>query len=78
MRWVRVRAAGGERGGSRGRAAGHGQTLFVQCDVNDFQQLQHVVDVAVERFGRIDCLINNACGGLAACSAHQPAGSLPF
>jgi NAD(P)-dependent dehydrogenase (short-subunit alcohol dehydrogenase family) len=34
--------------------------MFVPCDVTDFSQLQNLVDVTIARFGRIDCVINNA------------------
>jgi len=36
------------------------QALSVRCDVADEQQVQSAVDAAVERFGGIDILINNA------------------
>ncbi|MEO6730498.1 MAG: NAD(P)-dependent oxidoreductase [Ferruginibacter sp.] len=40
-------------------AAG-GKALAVQCDIRFEDQVQQVVDQAVERFGGIDVLINNA------------------
>jgi len=40
-------------------AAG-GKALPVQCDIRDEAQVQNAVDKAVERFGGIDILINNA------------------
>src|SRR3954466_2298930 len=40
-------------------AAG-GQALAVQCDIRFEDQVQQVVDKAVERFGGVDILINNA------------------
>lgn len=40
-------------------AAG-GQALAVQCDIRFEEQIQEVVDKAVEKFGGIDILINNA------------------
>jgi NAD(P)-dependent dehydrogenase (short-subunit alcohol dehydrogenase family) len=39
---------------------GPGQALFVKADVSKVEDLRKVVDTTVERFGRIDCLINNA------------------
>lgn len=40
-------------------AAG-GKALAVQCDIRFEDQVQHVVDEAVKKFGGIDVLINNA------------------
>ena len=37
-----------------------GQALAVQCDIRFEEQVQEVVDKAVERFGGIDILVNNA------------------
>ncbi len=42
-------------------ALGKGKALFVKCDVSKEEELKRVVDATVEAFGRIDCLINNAC-----------------
>ncbi len=41
------------------KAAG-GNALAVQCDIRFEDQIQHAVDKAVETFGGIDVLINNA------------------
>lgn len=40
-------------------AAG-GQALLAQADVTDTAQLERVRDAALERFGRVDVLVNNA------------------
>ncbi|MBL0181116.1 MAG: NAD(P)-dependent oxidoreductase [Chitinophagaceae bacterium] len=40
-------------------AAG-GKTLAIQCDIRFEDQVQNVVDKAVEKFGGIDILVNNA------------------
>lgn len=37
-----------------------GKALAVQCDIRDEAQIQNAVDKAIERFGGIDILINNA------------------
>ncbi len=37
-----------------------GQALFIPTDVSSRDQVQRVVDIVVERFGRIDVLVNNA------------------
>jgi NAD(P)-dependent dehydrogenase (short-subunit alcohol dehydrogenase family) len=41
-------------------AAGPGQCAFEACDVSREDELSRVVARTVERFGRLDCLINNA------------------
>jgi 3-oxoacyl-[acyl-carrier protein] reductase len=51
-------------------AAGH-QALAVQCDVADEQQVDAGVAAAIERFGAIDILINNA-------GKHLTKYNLPF
>lgn len=37
-----------------------GGSSFVYCDVRRAEDIQNLVKVAVSRYGRIDCLINNA------------------
>ena len=53
-------------------AAG-GKALAVQCDVRDDAQIAHAVAAAVERFGGIDIVVNNASairlGGVAQVDA---------
>lgn len=45
--------------------ASMGQTcLPVVCDVTDAQQVEHMVDLVVERLGGLDVLVNNAGGAL--------------
>ncbi|BDC98499.1 SDR family oxidoreductase [Persicobacter psychrovividus] len=39
-----------------------GQVLAVPCDVREVDQVQAVIDAAVERFGGVDVLLNNAAG----------------
>jgi len=41
------------------REAG-GQALFVQTDVSQTDQVQRLIQAAVERWGRLDCAFNNA------------------
>ena len=41
-------------------ATGPGRAVFVRADVSRIDDIRWLVDTAVERFGRIDCLINNA------------------
>jgi NAD(P)-dependent dehydrogenase (short-subunit alcohol dehydrogenase family) len=42
------------------RAEGRGEALFVYCDVREEADVRRLVGTTVERFGRLDCLINNA------------------
>ena len=39
---------------------GGGRALFARADVTRFDDVQRLIDTTLERFGRIDCLINNA------------------
>jgi len=41
-------------------AAGGGRATFVRADVSKVEDVERLVSTTVERFGRIDCLINNA------------------
>ncbi len=38
------------------------EAVFVAADVKDVEQIENVVQTAVDRFGRLDCLVNNAGG----------------
>ena len=50
-----------------------GQSLAVQCDIRFEDQVQRVVDLAVEKFGGIDILINNASAiSLSNTEATEP------
>ena len=39
---------------------GPGEAQFIRCDVARVEEIQHLIDDAIARFGRLDCLINNA------------------
>jgi meso-butanediol dehydrogenase/(S,S)-butanediol dehydrogenase/diacetyl reductase len=45
---------------NRGFTAGEEPAVFVQADVVEFDQVKRVFDVAIEKFGRVDILFNNA------------------
>lgn len=50
-----------------------GQALAVQCDIRDEMQIENAVNKAVERFGGIDILINNASAiSLTATEQTEP------
>src|SRR3712207_6654415 len=42
------------------QAEGGGEAVFVYCDVREEEDGRGLVDRRVGRFGRLDCLINNA------------------
>ncbi len=48
---------------------GDREAVFVQCDVRDPEQVKAVAQAAIDRFGRIDVLVNNAGGAPPADSA---------
>lgn len=37
-----------------------GETQFMTCDVSDVEAIRNLVDSTVARYGRLDCLVNNA------------------
>ena len=41
-------------------ARGPGEARFIPCDVSKVEDIRGLIDETVERYGRIDCLINNA------------------
>ena len=47
------------------------QTLFVRCDVSDAEQVQALMAATLERFGRLDVLVNNAGISGGAGLAHE-------
>jgi NADP-dependent 3-hydroxy acid dehydrogenase YdfG len=53
-RTERIQALADELSGNGGKA------LAIQTDVTDVEQVQRLVDAAVQIYGRIDVLINNA------------------
>jgi len=53
------------------REAGRGMVLPVLADVTREADAQQAVDLALERFGRLDILINNAGRGMKYVSEHS-------
>ena len=53
-------AAAGEARGREVTAKGPGEAHFIRADVSKVDDLRALVEGTVRRFGRIDCLINNA------------------
>jgi NAD(P)-dependent dehydrogenase (short-subunit alcohol dehydrogenase family) len=39
---------------------GPGTTTFISCDVSKTDEIKNLIDTTIEKFGRLDCLINNA------------------
>ena len=46
-----------------------GEAIFVATDVSKSAQVEAMVEKAVERFGRLDCAVNNAAGYMGAFAA---------
>lgn len=52
---------------------GSKSAFFIEADVRNADQASELVAATVERFGRLDCLVNNAGGGPFVSSAEAPA-----
>lgn len=39
---------------------GKGEVFFVKCDVSKFDEIENLISQTIEKYGKIDCLINNA------------------
>ncbi|MBL8202951.1 MAG: SDR family oxidoreductase [Blastocatellia bacterium] len=48
-----------------------GEALAVKTDVADQAQVEHLIAMAIERFGKVDTLVNNAGVGIAASFVDQ-------
>ena len=42
------------------REQGAGEASFVYCDVREAEDLRRLIETTVSRYGRLDCLVNNA------------------
>jgi len=54
------KSAAGEALAREVTAKGPGEAHFVPCDVSKVEDIRRLIEGAVQRFGSIDCLINNA------------------
>ena len=64
------RACNGQPVSDRLNAQGY-ETIFVTCDISKEEDVKHLFDVAMETYGRVDVLVNNAPPlfmGIDACS----------
>jgi len=52
--------AGGAQVAGEVNAAGPGQAVFLGCDVSRTEEIQRLLEETIGRYGRLDCLINNA------------------
>ena len=50
----------GEAAAAELNAAGKVECTFFQCDVSDPDQVKALIDFAVEKYGRLDTMVNNA------------------
>jgi NAD(P)-dependent dehydrogenase (short-subunit alcohol dehydrogenase family) len=41
-------------------ALGKGEATFIKCDISKTDEIENLIDKTVEKYDRIDCLINNA------------------
>ena len=55
-----IRGSQAEATAERIEAAGAGEAMAVEADITDEAAVQAMVDATVDRFGRVDILINNA------------------
>lgn len=53
-------AAEGESLAAELSRRGPGRAVYIACDVSRHEQLKQAIDQAIDQFGRLDCLINNA------------------
>src|SRR5438128_12590936 len=50
----------GRRVAAEASQAGPGKAVFINCDVTKTDDIRRLIDETLARFGRLDCLINNA------------------
>ena len=60
---VMIAARGEEAGNSFAKKLGE-KAAFFKTDVTVESDIKAMVDATMERWGRIDCLVNNACSSL--------------
>lgn len=57
---ARLVREGGSAGGDAGGGAGDRDALASRCDVSRSEDVRHAIDAALERWGRLDVVVNNA------------------
>lgn len=53
-----------------------GQAFFQPCDVSDAESVAAAVEMAVRRFGRLDCAVNSAAYDAQPAATHQVASEI--
>jgi NAD(P)-dependent dehydrogenase (short-subunit alcohol dehydrogenase family) len=64
-----IDAAGAESLASELSRSGRGEVIAIHCDISQPAQISAAIEQTVSRFGRLDCLVNNA-------GAHPPATTI--
>ena len=62
----------GQKAAEEANASGQGETAFAKCDVTNRQEVEAVVAQALENWGSVDVLVNNA--GINIPRLVDPAG----
>src|SRR4029079_10058473 len=84
LRTAEIFVAEGAKNVIAGRRAPEGEALatrlganciFRQTDVTVEAQMKALIALSVEKFGRIDCLFNNASGPAQNCGNERPQGT---
>jgi len=50
----------GDKLGAELNALNKGEAHFIKCDVSKTDEVRNLIDETIKKFGRLDCLINNA------------------
>jgi NAD(P)-dependent dehydrogenase (short-subunit alcohol dehydrogenase family) len=47
------------------------EAAFIQCDVSESSSVDRMLNIVLERFGRLDCAVNSAGYDFKPCRAHE-------